>query len=164
MSVRVKSNYLIYDGIEYKCSIGKGGFTDHKKEGDGCTPIGVFNITDILYRSDKLESFDTNYELKSILPSDGWCDDPSSENYNTKVKFPFSKSAEKLFRQDNIYDIVCVTDHNQNPVKPGAGSAIFIHIAGEDYSNTAGCVALRREDLIKILSTIKKTTKIYFGF
>jgi len=163
MSMRIKSNYLFYNGIKYKCSIGSGGFSNKKKEGDGCTPIGVFRITDILYRKDKLKDLVTNYNLQIITPSDGWCDDPNSKYYNTKIKFPFENSAEQLFRQDDRYDIVCVTDHNQNPTMPRAGSAIFIHVASKDYSPTAGCVALCINDLTEILSTLTKKTEIYFG-
>ena len=163
MSMRIKSNYLIYNGTKYKCAIGSGGFTNKKKEGDGCTPIGVFQITDILFRKDKLQNLTTNYNPKTILPSDGWCDDPNSKHYNTKIKFPFENSAEELFRNDGQYDIVCVTNHNQTPIVPEAGSAIFIHVASKDYSATAGCVALSLDDLTEILSTLTKSTKIYFG-
>ena len=163
MSMRIKSNYLIYNGTKYKCAIGSGGFSDKKKEGDRCTPIGVFQITDILFRKDKLKNLVTNYNLKTISPSDGWCDDPNSEYYNTKIKFPFANSAEELFRQDDLYDIVCVTNHNQNPIIPEAGSAIFIHVASKDYSTTAGCIALSLDDLTKILFTLTKSTEIYFG-
>ena len=163
MSMTIKSNYLLYNGMKYRCSIGNGGFSDKKKEGDGCTPIGVFQITDILYRQDKIKNLVTNYSLQTISPSDGWCDDPKSKHYNTKIKFPFANSAEELFRQDDRYDIVCVTNHNQNPIVPGAGSAIFIHVASKNYSTTAGCVALSLGDLTEILSTLTKSTEIYFG-
>ena len=159
MSMRIKSNYLLYNGIKYKCSIGNGGFSDKKKEGDGCTPVGIFKITDILYREDKVKNLVTNYDLKTIATSDGWCDDPNSKHYNTQIKFPFTKSAEALFRQDDLYDIVCVTSHNQNPIVPGAGSAIFIHVASKDYSTTAGCVALSVDDLTEILSTLTKSKR-----
>ena len=163
MNMKIKSNYLIYNGTKYKCAIGAGGFSDKKKEGDGCTPIGVFQVTDILYRGDKIKNLVTNYSLQTISPSDGWCDDPNSKHYNTKIKFPFANSAEELFRQDDRYDIVCVTNHNQNPIISGAGSAIFIHVASEDYSATAGCIALSLKDLTEILSTLTKTTELFFG-
>lgn len=163
MNMRIKSNYLVYNGIKYKCSIGNGGFSNKKREGDRCTPIGVFQVTDILYRKDKLKHLVSNYDLQIISPSDGWCDDPNSKDYNKKIKFPFANSAEDLFRQDDRYDIVCVTNHNQNPIIPGAGSAIFIHVASKNYSTTEGCIALSLKDLTKIISTLTKTTKIYFG-
>ena len=163
MSMRIKNNYLLYNGIKYKCAIGSGGFSNKKREGDGCTPIGVFQITDILFRGDKLKNLVTNYDLQTISKSDGWCDDPNSKYYNNKIKFPFANRAEELFRQDDRYDIVCITNHNQNPIIPNAGSAIFIHVASKDYSATAGCVALSLNDLTEILSSLKKSTKIYFG-
>ena len=163
MSMRIKNNYLVYNGKKYKCSIGRNGFSDEKKEGDGCTPIGVFQVTEILFRKDKLKHLITNYHLQVISPSDGWCDDPSSSYYNKKIKFPFSNSAEKLYRDDDRYDIVCVTNHNQSPIISGRGSAIFIHVASNDYSATAGCIALSLQDLTEILSTLTKTSDLHFG-
>jgi len=163
MKIRVKNNYLIYNGREYKCSIGKGGFSSKKKEGDGCTPSGIFKITNILYRQDKIQNLNSNFKLKKILPSDGWCDDPNHKKYNTLIRFPFSNSAEKLFRQDDLYDIVCVTNHNQNPVIPGAGSAIFMHVAHSNYSATEGCIGLNKDDLKEILQTIDNKTEVEIG-
>ena len=163
MKMRVKKNYLIYKGREYKCSIGKGGFSTQKKEGDGCTPSGIFQVTDIFYRHDKIQNLSSNFQLKKISTLDGWCDDPNHKKYNTQIKFPFVSSAEKLFRQDDVYDIICVTNHNQNPVIPGAGSAIFIHIAHNNYSATEGCVALKKDDLQEILLTLSNKTNIEIG-
>ena len=163
MSMRIKNNYLVYNGKKYKCSIGHNGFSDTKKEGDGCTPIGIFQVTDILFREDKLKHLVTNYHLQAISQSDGWCDGPSSSYYNKKIKYPFSDSAEKLYREDDRYDIVCITNHNQNPIIPEKGSAIFIHVANKDYSPTAGCIALSLQDLTEILSTLTKTTDLHFG-
>ena len=163
MKMSVKNNYLIYNEREYKCSIGKGGFSSQKKEGDGCTPCGIFQITDIFYRQDKIKNLSSNFQLKKISPLDGWCDDPNHTKYNTQIKFPFSNSAEKLFRKDGLYDIICVTNHNQNPIIPGAGSAIFIHIAQNNYSATEGCIALKKDDLKEILLTINNKTEIEIG-
>ena len=83
--------------------------------------------------------------------------------YNKKIKFPFSDSAEKLFRDDDRYDIVCVTNHNQNPIISGRGSAIFIHVASNNYSATAGCIALSLHDLTEILSTLNNASELHFG-
>jgi L,D-peptidoglycan transpeptidase YkuD (ErfK/YbiS/YcfS/YnhG family) len=163
MSIRVKSNYLIYNGNKFRCSIGNGGFSSQKKEGDRCTPSGIFQITDVFYRQDKITNLSSNFKLKKISPLDGWCDDPNHKKYNTKIQFPFSYSAEKFFRQDDVYDIICVTNHNQNPIIPGAGSAIFIHIAHDNYSATEGCIALKKSDLQEILLTMSKNTNIEIG-
>ena len=91
----------------------------------------------------------------------GWCDDPRSKNYNKLIKFPFKLSAEKLYRSDNIYDIILILNFNTDPVKKNKGSAIFIHIAKKDYKSTAGCIAVSKRNLIKIVKIINKKTNIY---
>jgi L,D-peptidoglycan transpeptidase YkuD (ErfK/YbiS/YcfS/YnhG family) len=90
----------------------------------------------------------------------GWCDDPKSHLYNRQIKLPNKYSHEKLYRNDNLYDLVAVLDYNTNPIIKNKGSAIFIHISKNSYKKTAGCIALKKEDLIKIISLIKKGTKI----
>jgi len=55
---------------------------------------------------------------------------------------------------------LAVLNYNTNPVIKNKGSAIFIHIAKNNYKPTAGCEALKKRDLIKLLQTIKKNTKI----
>ena len=69
----------------------------------------------------------------------GWCDDPSSKNYNKLVKFPFRYSAEKLYRRDNIYDIILVLNYNLKPTIKNKGSAIFIHISKKIINLQRGC-------------------------
>ena len=90
----------------------------------------------------------------------GWCDDPNSIHYNKQIKLPNKFSHEKLYRKDNIYDLIVVLDYNMNPIIKNKGSAIFIHIANKFYKKTKGCIALKKENLIKILSQIKRNTKI----
>ena len=163
MHIKVKSNYLIYNGIKYKCSIGRGGFTNQKKEGDKCTPIGPFKITDVFYRNDRLKTIQTIIKTHCINPSDGWCDDPNHELYNQKIIFPFSNSAEKLYREDNLYNIVCIINYNTKQIVPHAGSAIFMHVAKNNYATTAGCIALDQQDLIDILSRLNDKTELHLG-
>ena len=81
----------------------------------------------------------------------GWCDDPKSRHYNKLVKLPFSYSHEKLFKKENIYDIILVLNYNMNPIKKNKGSAIFIHVAKNNFKRTKGCVAIKK---IKKLLTI----------
>ena len=163
MTVRIKNNYLTTNNKKYRCSIGRNGFSNNKKEGDGCTPVGVFNITEIYYREDKIDQLITNFQPKKILPIYGWCDDPENIKYNTEIEFPFSSSAEKLFRNDTLYDIICVINYNRDPIIASKGSAIFMHIASHDYSTTEGCIVLSKDDLKEILLTINKDTKIEIG-
>jgi hypothetical protein len=53
-----------------------------------------------------------------------------------------------------------VLSYNTNPIIKNKGSAIFMHIAKDSYKKTRGCIALKKEHLIKIISKIKKNTKI----
>jgi L,D-peptidoglycan transpeptidase YkuD (ErfK/YbiS/YcfS/YnhG family) len=93
----------------------------------------------------------------------GWCDDIKSKSYNKQIRLPSKLSHEILYRKDNIYDIVCVINYNTNPILKNKGSAIFLHIAKKNYQKTKGCVALKKNHLIKLLSSIKKNTKIKIG-
>ena len=76
------------------------------------------------------------------------------------IKFPFNASAERLFRDDDLYDIVCVINYNTKPILPGKGSAIFLHICKDDYSQTEGCVAIKKDDLIRVSKHITDNSSI----
>jgi L,D-peptidoglycan transpeptidase YkuD (ErfK/YbiS/YcfS/YnhG family) len=89
-----------------------------------------------------------------------WCDDPKSKFYNKQIKIPSIFNYEKLYRKDRIYDIIITLDYNANPIIKNKGSAIFLHVAKENYKPTAGCIALKKEDLIHLLSVIKQDNKI----
>ena len=90
----------------------------------------------------------------------GWCDDPNSKEYNKLIKLPFKNSYEKLFKKENIYDIILVLNYNMSPIKKNKGSAIFIHIAKKNYKKTQGCIAIKKMDLLKILRKININTKV----
>jgi L,D-peptidoglycan transpeptidase YkuD (ErfK/YbiS/YcfS/YnhG family) len=90
----------------------------------------------------------------------GWCDDPRSESYNQLVKLPTNFSCEKLFRKENIYDLIIVLNYNMKPTIKNKGSAIFIHVARKNFSKTAGCIALKKTHLRKLIKEINKKTKI----
>jgi len=147
----LKGNRLTFKGKTYECAIGKGGFSDDKREGDHCTPLGSYPLRECWYRADKLEKPDTALALKVIGPDDGWCDDAASAQYNRHVKLPFASSHEKLFREDDVYDVIVPLGYNDRPVIAGKGSAIFVHIAKPGYEGTEGCVALKLADLLDIL-------------
>ena len=86
----------------------------------------------------------------------GWCDDPRSQFYNKLIKLPFKYNYEKLYRNDNTYDIILVLNFNLNPIRKNKGSAIFIHVAKKNYNKTAGCVAVSKKDLKKIVKEVNK--------
>ena len=93
----------------------------------------------------------------------GWCNDPSSKMYNKLIKLPTSDKCEKLYRKENVYDIIIVLNYNMNPIVKNKGSAIFIHITKKSYKKTEGCVALKKIHLLKILKELKKNTKVKIG-
>ena len=163
MCIRVKKNYLTFRDHKFQCSIGRSGFSKNKQEGDGFTPIGSFKIEKIYYRSDKIDNLETKINKFQIHELDGWCDDSSQKEYNKLIRFPYNFSAEKLYRDDSLYNIVCVLNYNTNPIIPGLGSAIFIHVAKGEYASTEGCVALKQKDLIFLLGLIDNNTEIIIG-
>ncbi len=148
----VSGNTLTAFGRTYACAIGKGGITTDKHEGDGCTPVGSFALRECWYRMDRQEEPKTRLSINIIRPEDGWCDAPTHPSYNRHVRLPFDASHELMFRDDAIYDIVVPLGYNDDPVIPGKGSAIFLHVAHDDYRDTEGCIALARDDLLEVLA------------
>lgn len=142
---------LNYDRIALRCALGRGGVRVHKIEGDGATPTGCFALRRVLFRPDRVDKPETALPVAAISPSDGWCDAPEDPNYNRPVTHPYSASAESLWRCDELYDVVVILGHNDDPPVPGAGSAIFLHVARPNYAPTEGCVALALPDLIRLL-------------
>ena len=138
--------------VPFKCALGKGGLKIDKHEGDQASPIGTWEIVNVLFRPDKGPKPTCHFPISEITLTDGWCDAPEHPNYNQQVKLPFEDSHEELWREDDIYDIIVVLNHNLQPAIPFGGSAIFMHIAREDFSGTAGCVALNRENLEYVLT------------
>ncbi len=143
--------------VAAECALGKGGVKPEadKREGDGVTPLGVYPFRKVFYRPDRLETPITGLPVEPLSSQLGWCDDAESPHYNKLVSLPFGPSHEKLWREDHVYDLVVVIGHNDSPVVPGKGSAIFMHIAREDYTPTEGCVALKKADLLRFLRQVK---------
>lgn len=160
MNIRVLSDHeLEFDGKRYRCAIGKNGFTHDKIEGDNCTPIGVFPLRACWWRADKLDAAPrTALPMREVTPQDGWCDEPTDTYYNTHVTLPFAASHEKLWREDDVYDVIVPLGYNDAPVEAGKGSAIFFHVAKPDYAGTEGCVALALPDLLEVLAKVDVTT------
>ena len=160
MHIIIKKKYLTFNNYRIKCAIGKRGIGKKKKEGDLITPIGLFKIRFLLYRKDRNIRLITNLKKYVIKRNMGWCDDPKTKKYNKLITTPFKYSYEKLYKKENIYDLILVLNYNMNPIKKNKGSAIFIHIAKNNYSNTAGCIAVKKKQLLKILRDIKSDTKV----
>lgn len=147
----------------YPCALGRSGIVTNKREGDGGTPAGIFALREIRYRPDRLAPKQTDPSWIATTPADGWCDDPADLAYNKLVHLPFPASAERMWRDDGVYDALAVIGYNDAPVVPGKGSAIFLHIAHEGMSPTAGCIALRKGDLLAVLSRAMPSAVIDIG-
>ena len=160
MIIIKKSGYLEYKNLKFRCALGKAGIKKKKKEGDNITPKGTFKIIRVYYRRDKIKNITASIKKRKIKKNIGWCDDPVSNSYNKEIKLPSKFGHEKLYRKDNLYDLILVLNYNINPVIKNKGSAIFIHIAKKNYKPTAGCIALKQRDLLELLKNIKKNTKI----
>ena len=160
MIIVKKSGYLKYKNFKFRCALGKAGIKEKKFEGDNITPRGTYRIIKVFYRSDRIKNLTTRITKIKIKKNMGWCDDFKSKDYNKLIKIPFKYSYEKLFRTDHIYDVVILINYNYKPIIRNKGSAIFIHIAKKNYQKTAGCIALKKKHLLKILSNIKKNEKI----
>ena len=159
MHILINKNYLTYNKFKVKCAIGKKGIGNKRKEGDLITPKGQFKIKYILYRNDRVK-ISTKLKKKVIKKNMGWCDDPKSSQYNKLVRLPFAYKHEKLFRKENIYDIILVLNYNMNPIKKNKGSAIFIHVAKDNFKKTSGCVAIKKTNLIKLIKEINPNSKV----
>lgn len=155
-----KYGHLKYKNFKFRCALGKAGVGKKKIEGDNITPKGIFKIIKIYYRSDRIKKITSKFRLIKIKKNMGWCDDPRSKNYNQLIKLPSRYSYENLFKHNNIYDLILVLNFNMNPVIKNKGSAIFIHIAKRNYKPTAGCIALKKENLIELINIIKRNTVV----
>ena len=113
-----------------------------------------------MFRKDRVKNLKTTLKKIPINRVIGWCDDSKSNKYNKLIKYPYNFSSEKLYRKDNIYDIILVLNYNMNPVKKNKGSAIFIHIAKKNYEKTKGCVAIKKNDIIKLVEKLKRNTLV----
>jgi L,D-peptidoglycan transpeptidase YkuD (ErfK/YbiS/YcfS/YnhG family) len=158
-----KSGYLKYRDLKFKCALGKSGIGRKKIEGDNITPKGIFKIVKIYYRNDRIKKISSNLKLIKTTKRMGWCDDPNSKNYNKLIRLPEKYDHEKLYRKDNLYDLVLVLNYNMKPIIKNKGSAIFIHVSHKNYKKTAGCIALKKTHLIKLISKIKKDTKVFIN-
>jgi len=137
--------------MAFTCNIGPAGITYSKSEGDGATPAGRWPMRYVMYRADRVVRPITGLPVERIFPDSGWCDDPASRDYNKPVKLPYAHSHEKLWRNDQVYDMIVVLGHNDNPAIPGKGSAVFMHLCRPDGSATQGCIALRHNHLRQVL-------------
>ena len=161
MTIIVKNKHtLFFDDFEFKCCVGKKGFTKNKLEGDKKTPIGIFSLGNLYYRHDRVEKPETNLNIIRIKKNMAWCDDVSNRKFYNKITNLSKKvKSEKLFRKDYKYDYFIPIKYNWINPKIPKGSAIFLHLT-KNFKSTNGCIAMMKKDFLILLKLIKKNTKI----
>ena len=146
-----RKGIISFKSYNFPASFGSGGIKLKQKEGDNITPIGTFQLRQVLYRSDRVSIPYTHLPSRKISALDGWCDDTTSSKYNLLIKLPTKLKHEILWRNDHIYDIIVPIGYNDNPIFPSRGSAIFIHLAHSDFRPTRGCIGLKMDAITKLL-------------
>lgn len=154
---------LSFAGRSIPVALGRSGIGVDKREGDGRTPAGTWRILRLLYRADHGPRPVTHLPARAIGPDDGWCDDPRDGHYNRPVRLPLAASHERLRRDDGLYDLVLVLDHNQRPRVKGRGSAVFIHVARPGLAPTEGCVALPADELRRLVARLRPGMRIHIA-
>ncbi len=141
-------------------SLGRGSIRANKREGDGSTPRGRFRLLRLWWRPDRSPRPQSGLPVRRITLNDGWCEDPNDRNYNRAVRVPASSGADRLWREDHLYDFIIELSHNTRPRIANMGSAVFIHFAREGFKPTAGCVGLRPSDMKRLLPHLSRNTLI----
>ena len=160
LSASARSGLLRVGNMRVACALGRSGCRAIKREGDGASPMGRWQIRQIFYRADRMPRPVATCPVSSIRPNDGWCDAPFDANYNRHVRHPYGASAEHLWRADGLYDFVVVLGYNDRPRMQMGGSAIFLHVASSNLGATEGCVAVRRSDLKRLLAVLGKARAV----
>ena len=83
-----------------------------KREGDGATPAGRFRLLWGYYRPDRRRPPAGGVPLQPMRRDQGWCEDPASGRYNRPVRLPAADCTDRMRRDDDLYDLVFVLDHN----------------------------------------------------
>ncbi len=169
-------------GAKFPVVIGKNGLAwseefayllsekpqNFKREGDGKSPAGVFDLTSA-FGSNAKPDF-VKLPFTKLEKSTECVDDTKSASYNKIVdRFKIGnfdwQSSEKMLEIGAQYDLGVFVAHNSNPVKKDNGSCIFLHIWKDETTGTAGCTAMKRENIEQILSWLdadKKPVLIQF--
>lgn len=147
--------------------LGATGLSARKREGDGATPTGTYRIGPTMYGIEPDPG--VRFRYHRLVCGDWWDEDPSSSAYNTFRHVPcgtaptFGGGSEALWRISPQYRYFAVIEYNADPIVPGRGSAIFLHVA---VGPTAGCVSLPEPELLHVLRWLQPAAKplIRIGF
>ncbi|NEV75756.1 L,D-transpeptidase family protein [Rhodopseudomonas sp. BR0C11] len=155
--------WLVAGGLTIPVALGRGGILANKREGDGGTPRGTFRPLRLWWRADRGPRPRTHLPIRIIGPDDAWCEDPQSRHYNRPIHRSPAGEGDRLMRDDHLYDLIVEIDHNTRPRVAGRGSAVFLHLARDNFGPTAGCVAMTRPNLTRLLARLGPNTKIVIG-
>ncbi len=155
--------WLTAAGIVVPVALGRGGIKADKREGDGGTPRGTFRPLRLWWRADRLPRPRTLLPVRRITAQDAWCEDPTDRHYNQPLRRPPGGAFDRLRRDDHLYDLIIEIDHNTRPRVAQRGSAVFLHVVRDNFGPTAGCVAMRRAALLRLLARLGPQTKIVIG-
>ena len=155
--------WLLAGPLAIPVAIGRSGIKANKREGDGGSPRGLFRLVRLWWRADRWPRPLTMLPVRPIRQNDGWCKDPADRHYNRPIRVPKGSNADRLARADRLYDFIIELDHNTRPRIAGRGSAVFVHIARENFGPTAGCVALEFGRMQKLISRLSPHTRIGIG-
>lgn len=151
---------LLAGPLAIPVALGRSGIKANKREGDGATPRGIFRLKRLWWRADRHPRPRTQLPVRRIRDGDGWCEDPLDRHYNRPVVVPKDSKADRLMRQDRLYDFIIEIDHNTRPRIAGRGSAVFVHIARSGFEPTAGCISLTLPALRQMLARVGPRTRI----
>jgi L,D-peptidoglycan transpeptidase YkuD (ErfK/YbiS/YcfS/YnhG family) len=155
--------WLTGGGQTIKVALGRGGIKANKREGDGGTPRGSFRPLLLWWRADRHPRPQTFLPARAIARDDAWCEDASSRHYNQPLRLAAKDGGDRLKRDDHLYDFIVEIDHNTRPRIAGRGSAVFLHLARENFSPTAGCVSMTRQAMLRLLKRLGPETRIVIG-
>ncbi len=151
------------DGRPIPVALGRGGIKANKFEGDGGTPRGTFRPLKLWWRADRYRLPRVKLPARPIATTDAWCEDSASRNYNRAIKLATAAPGDRLAREDHLYDFIVEIDHNTRPRVARRGSAVFLHLARDGFQPTAGCVAMTRGSMLRLLRRLGTTTRIKIG-
>jgi len=155
--------WLTAGGRTIPVALGRGGILANKREGDGGTPMGTFRPRRLWWRADRHPRPRTSLTVRTIGPDDAWCEDPNHRRYNRPVRLGRDRSGDRLKRDDHLYDFIVEIDHNTVPRVAGRGSAVFLHLARANFAPTAGCVAITKSAMLRLLESLGPQTRIVIG-
>ena len=141
-------------GKKSAVQLGEMALVKNTKKAMGLPLWGNGHCANSILEKDKMLAPKTQLEMEAITPQMGWCDAPNHRWYNRVIERPFMHGHERLYRDDDIYDLLIPIGFNDQPVHAGKGSAIFLHLTQHDYAPTAGCIALKKTDFKTLLAQI----------